>query len=141
MRSIPRASRTAPLSARKPSASWSMQARRTKSNRSSWSISNLRRETRYDRRSKADLPRMLTSRKLLQRKLLDLESDLRGTLRNFGLKVGVVSGGPYEARVRAVRAGFSPLVAIAQAPLHVRQGTRPHVARLRQIMPQTLYHL
>jgi len=27
---------------------------------------------------------LLTSRKLLQRKLLDLESDLRGTLRNFG---------------------------------------------------------
>ena len=35
---------------------------------------------------------LLTSRKLLQRKLLDVESDLRGTLRNFGLKVGVVSG-------------------------------------------------
>ena len=35
---------------------------------------------------------LLTSRKLLQRKLLDLESDLRGTLRNFGLKVGIVSG-------------------------------------------------
>jgi hypothetical protein len=30
---------------------------------------------------------LLTSRKLLQRKLLDVESDLRGTLRNFGLKV------------------------------------------------------
>ena len=28
---------------------------------------------------------LLTSRKLLQRKLLDVESDLRGTLRNFGL--------------------------------------------------------
>ena len=35
---------------------------------------------------------LLTSRKLLQRKLLDLESDLRGTLRNFGLKIGAVSG-------------------------------------------------
>jgi transposase len=34
---------------------------------------------------------LLTSRKLLQRKLLDVESDLRGTLRNFGLKVGTVS--------------------------------------------------
>ena len=34
---------------------------------------------------------LLTSRKLLQRKLLDLECDLRGTLRNFGLRVGVVS--------------------------------------------------
>src|SRR5499425_2172089 len=42
---------------------------------------------------------LLTSRKLLQRKLLDLESDLRGTLRNFGLKVGGISGSRYEARI------------------------------------------
>jgi transposase len=39
---------------------------------------------------------LLTSRKLLQRKLLDVESDFRGTLRNFGLKVGVVGGSRYE---------------------------------------------
>ena len=32
---------------------------------------------------------LLTSRKLLQRKLLDIECDMRGTLRNFGLKVGI----------------------------------------------------
>jgi transposase len=31
---------------------------------------------------------LLTSRKLLQRKLLDVEPDLRVTLRNFGLRVG-----------------------------------------------------
>ena len=39
---------------------------------------------------------LLTSRKLLQRKLLDVECDLRGTLRNFGLKVGVVSTGKFD---------------------------------------------
>src|SRR5262249_1898557 len=39
---------------------------------------------------------LLTSRKLLQRKLLDVECELRGTLRNFGLKVGVVSGFRYD---------------------------------------------
>jgi transposase len=33
---------------------------------------------------------LLTSRKLLQHKLLDLESDLRGALCNFGLKVGAM---------------------------------------------------
>ena len=33
---------------------------------------------------------LLTSRKLLQRKAYDIESDVRGQLRNFGLKVGVV---------------------------------------------------
>jgi transposase len=49
---------------------------------------------------------LLTSRKLLQRKLLDVESDLRGTLRNFGLKVGVVSSFRYDARVRELVEGF-----------------------------------
>ena len=39
---------------------------------------------------------LLTSRKLLQKKLLDVEADLRGTLRNFGLKVGVVSAGGFD---------------------------------------------
>jgi len=42
---------------------------------------------------------LLTSRKLLQRKLLDLELDLRGTLRNFGLKIGAVSRSRYELRI------------------------------------------
>ena len=49
---------------------------------------------------------LLTSRKLLQRKLLDVESDLRGTLRNFGLKVGVVGRSRYEMRIRELVAGF-----------------------------------
>src|SRR5665213_2983462 len=34
---------------------------------------------------------LLTSRQLLQAKARDIENDLRGTLRNFGLKVGKVS--------------------------------------------------
>jgi transposase len=33
---------------------------------------------------------LLTHRKLLQTKAIAIENDLRGTLRNFGLKVGVV---------------------------------------------------
>ncbi|HEY8273524.1 MAG TPA: transposase, partial [Pseudolabrys sp.] len=33
---------------------------------------------------------LLTHRKLLQSKAIAIENDLRGTLRNFGLKVGVV---------------------------------------------------
>ena len=34
---------------------------------------------------------LLTSRKLVQRKLVDIDSDMRGTLHNFGLKAGVVN--------------------------------------------------
>ena len=33
---------------------------------------------------------LLTHRKLLQGKAIAIENDLRGTLRNFGLKVGTV---------------------------------------------------
>jgi transposase len=33
---------------------------------------------------------LLTARQLLKAKAIDIEGDLRGTLRNFGLKVGVV---------------------------------------------------
>src|SRR3954452_19620616 len=39
------------------------------------------------------------SRKLLRDKLQDMENELRGTLRNFGLKGGVVSPGHFEARI------------------------------------------
>ena len=81
---------------------------------------------------------LLTSRKLLQRKLLDLESDLRGTLRNFGLKVGVVSGGRYEARVRELIAGFPRLAAIAEPLLKVRQVMRQQLAVLHKMLLDTV---
>jgi hypothetical protein len=59
---------------------------------------------------------LLTSRKLLLEKLQDIENELRGTLRNFGLRVGVVSAGHFEARVRELAMGHPPLEAII-APL------------------------
>ncbi|SFO98243.1 hypothetical protein SAMN04244567_03549 [Paracoccus pantotrophus] len=43
---------------------------------------------------------LLRSRKLLQEKALAIESDIRGLLRNFGLKVGIVGAGGFELRVR-----------------------------------------
>lgn len=39
---------------------------------------------------------LLTSRKLIQRKLRNIECDLRGTLRDFGLKVGPISPSGYD---------------------------------------------
>jgi transposase len=50
---------------------------------------------------------LLTSRKLIQRKLLDIECDMRGTLRNFGLKVGAVS--TCRADLPGVRRPAAPL--------------------------------
>ncbi len=45
--------------------------------------------------------RMLpTHRKLLQSKAITIENDLRGTLRNFGLKVGMVGKERFEVRIQ-----------------------------------------
>ena len=41
---------------------------------------------------------LLTHRKLMQSKAIAIENDLRATLRNFGLKVGVVGTVKFEAR-------------------------------------------
>ena len=41
-----------------------------------------------------------THRKLLQSKAIAIDNDLRGTLRNFGLKLGVVRTVKFEARIR-----------------------------------------
>src|ERR1700739_1582313 len=43
---------------------------------------------------------LLTHRKLLQSKAIAIENDLRGTLRNFGLKVGMVGTVRFETRVQ-----------------------------------------
>ena len=44
---------------------------------------------------------LLTHRKLLQSKAIAIENDLRGTLRNFGLKVGIVGRTKFEARIES----------------------------------------
>ena len=43
---------------------------------------------------------LLTHRKLLQSKAIAIDNDLRATLRNFGLKVGVVGTVKFEARIK-----------------------------------------
>src|SRR5580704_14924998 len=81
---------------------------------------------------------LLTSRKLLQRKLLDVECDLRGTLRNFGLKVGVVGRSRYEMRIRELVAGFPRLGAIAEPLLNVRRVMRQQFAVLHKMLLDTV---
>ncbi|MXP44975.1 IS110 family RNA-guided transposase [Allopontixanthobacter sediminis] len=77
---------------------------------------------------------LLTSRKLIQRKLLDIECDMRGTLRNFGLKVGVVSTRNYEARIRELVDSLPTLAAIVGPLLAVRQVMRQQLAVLHKML-------
>jgi transposase len=55
---------------------------------------------------------LLTARKLLQRKVNDIENDLRGQLRNFGLKVGMVRSAAFEQRVRELVADMPCVTAV-----------------------------
>ena len=62
---------------------------------------------------------VLTARKLLQKKLRDVEASLRGTLRGFGLKVGKTTSKRFAERVKELVVGHASLAAIAEALLAV----------------------
>lgn len=56
----------------------------------------------------------LVGRKAMRGKMLDMENMIRGLLRPFGLKVGEISVGRFDARVRELMAGkreLEPIVA------------------------------
>jgi transposase len=61
---------------------------------------------------------LLTHRKLLQSKAIAIENDLRATLRNFGLKVGMVGTVKFEARIKELVDNL-PDVAVLVGPLLV----------------------
>jgi transposase len=73
---------------------------------------------------------LLTARKLLVAKLRDVESGIRGILRGFGLKVGVISKGKFEARIRELVAGQAALERIAEPLLGARAALRVAYASL-----------
>jgi hypothetical protein len=80
---------------------------------------------------------LLTSRKLLQKKLLDVEADLRGTLRNSGLKVGVVSTREFAPRIRELVEGLPRLAAIVEPMLATAGGTTTHGRGTKCSTPRT----
>ena len=63
---------------------------------------------------------VLTARKLVQSKLLDVENSLRGILRGFGLKVGKTTPRNFAGRIQELVQGHPNLEAIGQALLSVR---------------------
>jgi len=60
---------------------------------------------------------LLTARKLVQSKRLDIENSLRGILRGFGLKVGRTTARSFAVRVGELAAGHPTLQRVAQALL------------------------
>ena len=77
---------------------------------------------------------LLTSRKLLQRKIYDIENDLRGSLRNFGLKVGVVGAVKFEGRIRELVADHPVVAAIIGPLLEARAVLRVQFTKLHRML-------
>ena len=79
---------------------------------------------------------LLTSRKLLQKKIYDIENDLRGSLRNFGLKVGVVGAARFDHRVRELVTDHPTVAAIADPLLEARAVLRTQFDKLHKMLLQ-----
>ncbi len=67
---------------------------------------------------------LLTAHKLLQEKFIAIENDIRGLLRNFGLKVGSVSVLKFDHRIRELVEGLPDLVEIMEPLLASRKQLR-----------------
>jgi transposase len=77
---------------------------------------------------------LLVARKLLLGKLLDVEFSIRGILRGFGLKIGMVTRQGFEARVRELSAGQAMLEKVCAAMLAARAGLQTEYAKLHKTM-------
>ena len=71
---------------------------------------------------------------MLQGKLHDIELGIRGLLRGFGLKVGQVSKGRYEARVRELATGHSMLEPVTAAMLQARASLQAEYGKLHRLL-------
>ena len=75
---------------------------------------------------------LLTHRKLLQSKAVAIDNDLRGTLRNFGLKVGIVGSARFEARIKELIENLPDLAALVEPLLVVRRVLREQLGILHR---------
>lgn len=79
-----------------------------------------------------DVRALLTARKLLLGKVIDVELGIRGLLRGFGLKMGQVSTGRFAARVRELAAGQPMLEEVTEPMLRARDSLRAEVNALHR---------
>ena len=75
---------------------------------------------------------LLTHRKLLQSKAIAIDNDLRGTLRNFGLKVGMVGKLKFEARIKELVENLPDLAVLVEPLLVVRRVLRQQIGILHR---------
>ena len=86
--------------------------------------------------SAQDVRAVLVARKAIQQGMIALELSMRGLLRNFGFKVGAISRGRYDQRIRELADG-NPMLETATAPmLRARASLRQELAGLERLVRQ-----
>src|SRR5947209_12484962 len=75
---------------------------------------------------------LLNARKLLQEKAIAVDNDIRGLLRNFGLKVGPIGASKFETRIRELVEGMPELAEIIDPLLEARRKLRELFAVLHR---------
>lgn len=79
---------------------------------------------------------ILSARKAIQQNMIALEMSLRGVLRNFGLKVGAISRGRFEHRIRELVEGNAMLETATAPILRARAALRQELASLERLVRQ-----
>ncbi|WP_018240468.1 IS110 family transposase [Ensifer sp. BR816] len=75
---------------------------------------------------------LLSARKLLQEKAVAFENDIRGLLRNFGLKVGAVGAVKFEERIRELVEDVPEIRDIIEPLLAARRKLREEFVKLHR---------
>src|SRR5450631_2258629 len=84
---------------------------------------------------------LLTNRKLLKRKLVDIENHIRGALRTYGLLVGAVGRGQYETRVRElIKRTDIVFTTMIETMLDVRRAIFDGYSRLHRVLLQVVQY-
>ncbi|WP_137157437.1 IS110 family transposase [Rhizobium sp. FKL33] len=82
---------------------------------------------------------LLNNRRTLQAKQIDIENEIRGTLRVFGIKfAGRITGGPFEARVLDAIESVPRLAAMVKPMLIARAALRQQCAVLQKMLLETV---
>jgi transposase len=82
-----------------------------------------------------ELRMLLSNRRTLQGKQIDIENEIRGTLRVFGLQLnGRVTSGPFERLIRELVKGVPRLAAMIEPMLIARAALRQQCAVLHKMM-------
>ena len=83
---------------------------------------------------------LLSARKILQEKAIAIENDIRGLLRNFGLKAGIIGAAGFEARILELIAQAPDLAEFITSLLAARRALRAEFARLTRKVLAAVRH-